>query len=86
MTDLEQDFIVTHERLHTAAREARYAKKAVALEWMEAHYPSIYCEITFMEDVLALDVVFPGQGDATSARIANELNQYIQELMSKNRK
>ena len=80
--DLEAEYRDVCHRLHTAARDAAYAKKWLIERWMLLHYPAIPCVVTIMQDnMLSLDVCFPGTDQETSTRLAHEVNEYLESLL-----
>ncbi len=82
LEDFESEYKDASAQLYTAAVEAARAKKTMIEQWVALHYPAIPCVVTVVNDnLLSLDVCFPGIDRATSTRLAYEVNDYLQELI-----
>lgn len=82
MNKLEEQFISTHAALHTVAKQAAEAKKALIESYVALHHPNTPCQIEIMKDnTLSLDVVFPGLNRDNSQQLALEINSYLQVLL-----
>jgi len=82
-TEKEEQFIRLHQQLSTIAQAAAQAKVQLMGAYIEAHYPGVVYEITVeRENVLALDVVFPGLGEPASRQLGQELSEYLQRLVN----
>ena len=80
--DLKNEYMDACQRVYTATKEAIYAEKALVESWMDTHYPAIPCTVTIMEDnLLSLDIVFPGVHRDTAKRLAQEIADYIHEIL-----
>ena len=82
MDKLEEQFIAAHQALHAATKQASEIKKALIEAYIALHYPDISCQVTIMqENLLSLDVVFPGLGRDNSRRLSLEISSYLQNLI-----
>lgn len=81
LDQLEHQYIDAHKELYDVARKATNAKKCLMEAYVELHHPGVYCHITIMEDnMLSLDVVFPGLENNAARRLGQELCDYLQRL------
>ena len=86
MTDtldgFKDDYMYACQRMYAATKEAIYAEKALVEAWMDTHYPAIPCTVTIIEDnLLSLDIAFPGVHRATAKRLAQEIANYVSGLL-----
>jgi hypothetical protein len=82
MTDREKRFVALKQELQTKAREAAEARKSIIGLYVAFHYPGVPYKITIMEDnLLSIDIVFPGLGRDLSHIVVNEVRGYLQELL-----
>jgi hypothetical protein len=85
LNTLEETFVRKHQELHAAAKEAAIVRKALTDAYMTRH-PDIPFTVTVMEDnILDLDIVFPGIGRARSRQLAQEIRAYITSLLQEDK-
>lgn len=84
MSDLEQTFIQATKRLYEATQQYAQLKLQMIHDYMEKHHPGVTFEVKSEEDnLLAVDLVFPGAGRTRSYELACEVNNYLQGLLAR---
>ncbi len=83
MNQQERLFVEKHRQLHALAKESSELRKTLIEAYMHEHHPGIHTEILVMDDnVLALDVTFPGLPENTSDLLVSEIMVYLQRLLT----
>ncbi len=81
----EERFVVLHRELHAKAREAAEARKTLVELYVAVHFPGVPYKATIMDDnILSIDLVFPGLGRDLSQTIVNEVREYLRSLLEVN--
>jgi hypothetical protein len=82
MNEQEERFVSLSKEMHTLALQAAQARKILIMIYLTEHYPGVPYTITIMEDnILAVDIVFPGLGRNTGKHIVDEVTEYLQGLL-----
>jgi len=84
MTDLESAYIRKSQELFTAANEWATLRQAAIEAFMTQNHPGVQCVMSVEKDnVLSLEVVFPGIERERSNQLGCEINAYLKQLDEK---
>jgi hypothetical protein len=81
-TSQEGVYIRKSQELYRVAGEYAQVRKAIIEAYMTQHHPGIQCVATIAEDnVLSLEITFPGIEREQSHRLGNEIHAYLKSLL-----